>query len=80
MSLLRQGEMTVGDIATHLDAEVVTISHHLGILKSAGLLESRREGRFIYYRLRPNLIQPGESSREYFNLGCCRLEVPTAES
>ncbi len=33
-----------------------TISHHLKELASAGLVESRREGQFVYYRVRPSVL------------------------
>ena len=34
-----------------------TISHHLKELASAGLVESRRDGQFVYYRTRPTVLQ-----------------------
>lgn len=76
VDLLRQGPMTVSDIAAFLEVEVVTASHHLGILKHAQLLKAERDGRYMYYRLREELLQKSGGSREYLNLGCCRLEVP----
>ena len=33
-----------------------TISHHLKELASAGLVESRRDGQFVYYRIRPAVL------------------------
>ena len=33
-----------------------TISHHLKELASAGLVESRRDGQFVYYRVRPSVL------------------------
>lgn len=79
VAALRYGEMTVSDIAELLDTEVVTISHHLKILKHAGLALVRREGRFMYYRLNPELLCSSRS-RRHLDLGCCRLEVPESES
>ncbi len=64
------------DIAELLEAEMVTISHHLKIMKYANLVEVRREGRFMYYRLHADLLQSSGRGRKFLDLGCCRLEVP----
>lgn len=78
IDLLRHGEMTVGDIAEFLETELVTVSHHLKILKHADLVEVERDGRFMVYRLRSDLLQKGagRSKQQFLNLGCCRIEVP----
>jgi len=76
VNALRYGELTVGDIAELLDAEVVTVSHHLKIMKYAGLVDVRREGRFMYYRLHDDLQSAGVRGKRFLDLGCCRLEVP----
>lgn len=74
---LQYGEMTVSDIALAVDNEVVLVSHHLGILKNAQIVERKRDGRYMIYRLRPDLLQKVRGSNKAFlNLGCCRLEVP----
>ena len=81
VDILRHGEMTVGDIAEFLETELVTVSHHLKILKHADLVEAHREGRFIVYRLRDDLIQrSARNSKQFLNLGCCRIEVPEKSS
>ena len=78
IDILRHGEMTVGDIAEFLETEMVTVSHHLKILKHAGLVEVKRDGRFMVYSLRHDLLQKASgNSRQYINLGCCRIEVPS---
>ncbi|MFH1723239.1 MAG: metalloregulator ArsR/SmtB family transcription factor [Elusimicrobiota bacterium] len=52
MSLLRRRkEMSVSDICKHFDMKQPSISHHLGILKNAKIVESRKEGKEVYYRL-----------------------------
>lgn len=48
---LRHGEMTVGEIASHFDISGPSISRHLGVLRSAGLVHERRDGNRIYYSL-----------------------------
>lgn len=48
---LRQGELCVCQITALFGLAVSTMSKHLSILYQAGLVESRKEGRWIYYRL-----------------------------
>lgn len=80
VDVLRHGELTVGDIAELLEVELVTVSHHLKILKNAGLVEAQRDGRFIVYRLKSDLLQQAsKNSKQFLNLGCCRIEVPNQE-
>ncbi|HWG47284.1 MAG TPA: metalloregulator ArsR/SmtB family transcription factor [Gemmataceae bacterium] len=69
---LRQGPRNVSDIAALLGVEIVNISHHLGVLRNAGLVLDEKQGRFVVYRLHPDIFQSGE----HLNLGCCRLEIP----
>jgi DNA-binding transcriptional ArsR family regulator len=55
--LVRAGrEVSVGEIQTELEIPGPTLSHHLDILRRAGLLASRREERFIYYMPRPEMV------------------------
>ena len=46
-----KGETCVCMLAEGLDAPEYKISHHLGIMRSAGVVEVRREGTWIYYKL-----------------------------
>jgi DNA-binding transcriptional ArsR family regulator len=48
---LRPGELTAGDIAARFTISAPSISRHLGVLKSAGLVTERREANRIYYSL-----------------------------
>jgi ArsR family transcriptional regulator len=48
---LRQGELCVCQITELFGLAPSTISKHLSILFQAGLVESRKEGRWIYYKL-----------------------------
>lgn len=76
VAALRYGELTVSDIAELLETEIVTVSHHLRIMKHSNLVTVRREGRFMYYQLHAKLIQPNGKVGRFLDLGCCRLEVP----
>jgi len=46
---LRQGEMSAGDIASKFEIAAPTISRHLGVLKTAGLVSERRDSNRILY-------------------------------
>jgi DNA-binding transcriptional ArsR family regulator len=48
--LVRAGrEMPAGEIQEALEVPAPTLSHHLDILRRAGLIQSRREARYVYY-------------------------------
>ncbi len=49
--LLNHGELCVCEIMAALDKPQPTVSHHLNLLKNAGLLKWRKEGVWIHYRL-----------------------------
>jgi ArsR family transcriptional regulator len=49
-------EMTCGEIVSLRDVTPATVSHHLHILLDAGLIETRREGQFVYSRANPETI------------------------
>jgi len=48
---LRQGELCVCQLTALLKLATPTVSRHLSLLHKAGLVESRKEGRWVYYRL-----------------------------
>ena len=51
VDLLAQGERSVEEVASEIDQSVANTSHHLRSLAAAGLLQSRRDGQRIIYRL-----------------------------
>lgn len=51
LSLLREGEMSVGSLAVALRISDPTASKHLRLMRERGVLATRREGPVIYYRL-----------------------------
>ena len=48
---LSQGEMSVGELEAFLGIMQPTLSQQLGVLRSEGLVDTRREGKHIYYRV-----------------------------
>jgi DNA-binding transcriptional ArsR family regulator len=53
LQLLGRGEQTVTELASNFTVSRSAISQHLGVLAEAGLVVSRRQGRFQHYRLQP---------------------------
>jgi len=51
IQLLKQKEMTVSELLTHFEITQASLSHHLDILKRAGIVKSERDGQFIIYSL-----------------------------
>lgn len=48
---LAEGEVSVSDLSTRVGCQVPNMSQHLAVLRSAGLVSSRRDGSTVYYRL-----------------------------
>jgi DNA-binding transcriptional ArsR family regulator len=54
LELVRDGELSAGEIAVHFDVTRSAISQHLGVLKEAGLVSERRDGTRRLYLARPD--------------------------
>jgi DNA-binding transcriptional ArsR family regulator len=58
LELLRDGERTVGELQAALELDSSGASQHLTAMRRQGLLESRKEGTKVYYRVKdPRLFQ-----------------------
>lgn len=75
IEVLAGGEFSIGDIAEFLEIELVLASHHVKILKQAGIVTVRREGRYKYCKLAEGVLVKGRNLQSV-NLGCCVLAVP----
>src|SRR4051794_4890547 len=73
---LRGGQKHVTQLAEGLGEEIANVSHHLKILRQCGLVQTRRQGRFIVYSLHPEVFAAAQHPSEHLDLGCCRLELP----
>jgi len=58
LRLVRHRELAAGDIARHFEATRPAISQHVRILRRAGLLNERREGKKRFYIVRPEGFAP----------------------
>lgn len=58
LSLLAQysGQVCVCDIVDNFDLSQPTISHHLRLLKDAGLIDAEKHGLWVYYQLKPQAL------------------------
>jgi len=56
LGMLREGEKCVCDLQDELDAAQSRLSFHLKVLREAGLVVDRKEGRWSYYRIAPEAL------------------------
>jgi DNA-binding transcriptional ArsR family regulator len=62
LQILRQltgGPQYVGQLSEQLGIPMVNMSHHLGVMRSAGVLAADKTGRRVIYSLRPEVYAPG---------------------
>lgn len=71
---LRSGDLTAGDIASRFPITAASISHHLNVLREAGLVQSQREGRTIVYSLESTVFQ------EFVNQVMTMLDAPDSSN
>ncbi|SHK57299.1 autorepressor SdpR family transcription factor [Desulforamulus aeronauticus] len=57
LRMLREKDLTAGEIADHFHISRPSISHHLSILKNATLVLDERKGQFIYYSLNTSVLE-----------------------
>jgi len=56
LAYLTHTDLTAGEIAARFDMSKPSISQHLNVLETAGLISGKREGQFIRYSLTPNKL------------------------
>jgi DNA-binding transcriptional ArsR family regulator len=68
LTLVRDGELSAGEIAAHFDVTRPAVSQHLNVLKEAGLVSERRNGTKRLYRSRPEgLAEVKEFLEEFWD-------------
>jgi len=74
---LQDGPKNVSELSALLDEELPNVSHHLGVLRHAGLVLDEKQGKFVVYSLHPDVFRPSEGNQaaDSLDLGCCRLEL-----
>lgn len=56
LDILKDGAKTAGEIGSRFDMTGATVSHHLSVLKEAGLVSDDRRGKYIYYELNVSVL------------------------
>jgi DNA-binding transcriptional ArsR family regulator len=56
LELLRKRDMTAGEIVDKFNISGPSISHHLDLLRQAGLIDSEKEGQFVKYTLNTTVL------------------------
>ncbi|MEQ9620100.1 MAG: metalloregulator ArsR/SmtB family transcription factor [Deltaproteobacteria bacterium] len=74
LELLFTGEFSVSEIAEHTGVEYSQASHHLGVLRNAGLVLDNKEGKFVMYKLHPVCYQNGREKKNILDFHCCSIE------
>ena len=69
------GEKNVSQLVDELSADQPSVSHHLSLLRHAGLVLESREGKNVYYRIHPNVANHVSVELEKIDLGCCSVEL-----
>ena len=61
IELLNKGERCVCELTDSLDAAQSRLSFHLRVLRDAGIVRDRKDGRWVYYELDPEVFEEAES-------------------
>jgi ArsR family transcriptional regulator len=77
VELLRNGERCVCELMDALDAAQSRLSFHLKVLKEAGLVTDRREGRWVYYTLNADALGALESYVSEVRTASGTRQLPT---
>lgn len=57
LNLLKKNSQSAGEIAAHFQISDAAVSQHLTVLKEAGLVSSRREGKKVIYELNASVLE-----------------------
>jgi DNA-binding transcriptional ArsR family regulator len=74
---LKDGPKNVSTLSELLNDDIANVSHHLGVLRNAGVVQDEKQGKFVVYSLHPDVFRPRERGQaaDVLDFGCCRLEL-----
>ena len=78
---LMRGQKTVTELAVKMEVPIAKVSHHLGVLRSAHLVQTQKQGKFVIYSLPPEVTPQslGGEGMKTIDLGCCQLDLVQPE-
>jgi len=74
LDFLFRGEFSVSDISEGVGVEYSHVSHHLGVLRNAGLVSGSKDGKFVMYKLHPVFYNGSSGKRNVLDFECCSIE------
>ena len=57
LEILKKGPKSAGELGEYFEMTGATLSHHLAILKKAGLVDDEKKGTFIYYTINTSVME-----------------------
>ena len=67
-------ELSVSEITENTGIQYSQVSHHLSVLRNAGIVSNLRAGKYVIYKINPELLH-GEHRKEHsLDFNCCTIE------
>jgi DNA-binding transcriptional ArsR family regulator len=76
---LQKGPSHVSALAKVLGKSIANVSHHLKIMRQAGLVSTRKEGKYVAYSLTADFFPARNDAGCRLDLGCCQLNLTPEE-
>lgn len=71
LGFLFKGEYSVSEIACSTDIDYSQVSHHLGVLRNAGLVLDNKDGKYVMYKLHPEFHKQNDNVLDF---SCCSIK------
>jgi DNA-binding transcriptional ArsR family regulator len=75
VAILLDGPQHVGELAKLVGIPMVNMSHHLGVMRQAGLLEDEKQGRRVLYKFRDGVFTPAGDGIGTLQFGPYRVVI-----
>lgn len=79
LDFLFSGEFSVSDISEGVGVDYSQVSHHLSVLRNAGLVSDSKEGKFVIYKLHPVFYNGSSNKKNVLDFDCCSIEFNSKE-